>query len=154
MNNIDLNKLTVRESIEEDLPLIYNLSKNSFTNSWSLDSYKNDFKNVFSKYISLIYNGELIGFLTSIIIVEEVTITNIAINENFRGNGLSKYLLKYLIALYIHYEFFLEVRQSNIVAINLYKSFGFEEIYIRENYYTNPKENAIIMKKILGQIKS
>lgn len=154
MNNIDLNKLTVRESIEEDLPLIYNLSKNSFTNSWSLDSYKNDFKNVFSKYISLIYNGELIGFLTSIIIVEEVTITNIAINENFRGNGLSKYLLKYLIDLYVNYEFFLEVRQSNIVAINLYKSFGFEEIYIRENYYTNPKENAIIMKKILGQIKS
>lgn len=147
INNIDLTKLIIRESNIRDLEHIYNISMSSFTNSWSLDSYIDNFKNVFSKYISLIYDNELIGYLTSLIIIDEVTITNIAISKAYRGHGLSKYLLEYLINLYPNFGFFLEVRESNTVAINLYKSFKFKEISTRLNYYTNPTENAIIMKK-------
>ena len=146
-SNLELHNIIVRESTIEDIDKIYNLSTLCFSNSWNYNSFESDFNNIFSKYISLIYCNKLIGFLTSIIVMEEVTITNIAISKEYRGNGLSKYLLEYLINLYPNFEFFLEVRESNEVAINLYKSFNFKEISIRLNYYTNPKENALIMKK-------
>ena len=42
-------------------------------------------------------------------------------------------------------QFFLEVRESNLSAISLYKSFGFIGIGKRKNYYSSPKENAILM---------
>ena len=44
---------------------------------------------------------------------------------------------------------FLEVRESNKIAINLYKSYGFQEEGIRKNYYQNPSENAVIMRNNL-----
>ena len=43
-------------------------------------------------------------------------------------------------------DIFLEVRESNKVAINFYKKNNFKEISIRKNYYSEPTENAIIMK--------
>ena len=43
----------------------------------------------------------------------------------------------------------LEVRQSNITAVNLYKKNGFKQVAIRKNYYNNPIESAIIMTKFL-----
>ena len=43
-------------------------------------------------------------------------------------------------------DIFLEVRESNQVAINFYKKNKFKEISVRKNYYSEPNENAIIMK--------
>lgn len=102
---------------------------------------------MFSKYFSLIYKNEVIGFLSSWIVIDEVTITNIGILKEFRGNHLSKTLLNNLFSLYKNFNFFLEVRESNLIAISLYKSLGFLEIFKRDSYYKNPTENAIIMKK-------
>ena len=45
-------------------------------------------------------------------------------------------------------EIFLEVRESNIPAISLYEKFKFKKISIRKNFYSNPNENAVVMKKI------
>lgn len=143
---IDSNKITIRESLPSDIQYIYKISKSSFTNSWSLSSYEEDFNNIFSKYFSLLYDDKLIGFLSIWVIIDEITITNIAIDINYRGHGFSKYLLNYLINSFKNFNIFLEVRESNKIAINLYKNFKFEEMYKRHNYYKNPTENAIIMK--------
>lgn len=141
------DKIVVKESIESHISTIYEISNSCLRNSWSLNLYKEDFKNIFSKYFSLMYDNKLIGFLSAYVIINEVNITNIAINKNYQGNGFSKYLLSNLIDSYKNFEIFLEVRESNYVAINLYKKFKFMEIHKRINYYNNPVENAIIMKK-------
>ena len=44
---------------------------------------------------------------------------------------------------------FLEVAKGNASAVKLYEKFGFEPIYIRNNYYKDPPDDAVIMKKIL-----
>lgn len=142
-----INETYIRESVFSDLISIYKISKSSLKNSWSLKSFEEDFNNIFSKYFSLIYKNEVIGFLSSWIVIDEVTITNIGILEEFRGNHLSKTLLNNLFSLYKNFNFFLEVRESNLIAISLYKSLGFLEIFKRDSYYKNPTENAIIMKK-------
>lgn len=142
-----INETYIRESVFSDLISIHKISKSSLKNSWSLKSFEEDFNNMFSKYFSLIYKNEVIGFLSSWIVIDEVTITNIGILEEFRGNHLSKTLLNNLFSLYKNFNFFLEVRESNLIAISLYKSLGFLEIFKRDSYYKNPTENAIIMKK-------
>ena len=48
-------------------------------------------------------------------------------------------------------EIFLEVRASNEPAIKLYSSFGYEQIAVRKRFYSNPIEDAIIMKKKVGE---
>lgn len=141
------NKIIIKESIESHINDIYEISKSCLKNSWSLKLYQEDFRNVFSKYFSLIYDNKLIGFLSVYIIINEINITNIAVDKNYQGNGFSKYLFSNLIDSYKNFEIFLEVRESNYIAINLYKKFKFIEIHRRENYYSNPIENAIIMKK-------
>ncbi len=142
-----INETYIRESVFSDLISIHKISESSLKNSWSLKSFEEDFNNMFSKYFSLIYKNEVIGFLSSRIVIDEVTITNIGILEKFRGNHLSKTLLNNLFSLYKNFNFFLEVRESNVIAISLYKSLGFLEISKRYSYYKNPTENAIIMKK-------
>lgn len=142
-----LENILIRESLYTDLNSIYEISKTSFTDSWNLKSYKENFKSQSSKYFSLFLKNELIGFLSTILVENEVNITNIAINENFRGKGLGKIFLGHVLNELKGCEFFLEVRESNKKAIALYKSFDFVEISKRINYYRNPFENAIIMKK-------
>ena len=47
-------------------------------------------------------------------------------------------------------DIFLEVRESNQIAINFYLKAGFEKISVRKRFYSNPTENALIMKKKAG----
>ncbi len=138
--------INVRTALYEDLNKIYEISKDSFSNSWSFNSYEEDFKNIFSKYFVITINNLIVGFLSSWIILDEINITNLSIEKNFRGKGLSKILLGNFLKIYKNHEIFLEVRISNKIAKNLYKKFSFEEVYIRKNYYKNPIEDAIIMK--------
>lgn len=49
-------------------------------------------------------------------------------------------------------DIFLEVRMSNIAAIGLYTSLGYEKIAVRKRFYSNPVEDAIIMKKKVSEI--
>ena len=142
-----LENIFIRASIYEDINSIYELSKSSFTDPWSLRSYIENFKSEPSKYFSLIYKNTLIGFLSLLVIENEITITNIAIDKVFRHNSIGKIFLNYVLNEFERYEFFLEVRESNTPAINLYKYFNFVEIGKRINYYKNPIENALVMKK-------
>ncbi|MCL1966612.1 MAG: ribosomal protein S18-alanine N-acetyltransferase [Fibromonadales bacterium] len=79
---------------------------------------------------------------------EECELLSIAVEPAERGKGLSKMLMEYcckeLAKLGVE-KFFLEVRESNIAAISLYKKMGFEKISERKKYYANG-EAAIIME--------
>ncbi len=139
--------VNIRESSLDDINAIYNLSRENIKSSWSEESFKEDFNNIFSHYFSLTLNDKIIGFISFWKVIDEITITNICIETSYRGLGYSNYLLKYIISNYDNYKIFLEVRESNIVAINLYKKHNFKIISKRENYYKNPKEHALIMEK-------
>lgn len=83
----------------------------------------------------------------------ECEIYNIAVKEKFRRNGAGAALLQNLCwsAEKHHTEsIWLEVRQSNESAIEFYHKNGFSRIYQRKNFYSNPPENAIVMKKIIS----
>ena len=93
-------------------------------------------------------NGKTLSFCSVKPTEFEWEIYDIETIPEARNRGLAKKIL----AEVIDYaqkngaeKIFLEVRESNEIAINLYKKSGFEEYLVRKNYYSNPNENAVCM---------
>ena len=122
---------------------IFNLEKEIFKNSAFNKSYietliKGD--NSFI-YIYLI-EDKICGYLIVLDSIDVYEILAIATIEEYRNKGIAQELLDKIKTK----DIFLEVRESNQVAINFYKKNKFKEISVRKNYYSEPNENAIIMK--------
>jgi ribosomal-protein-alanine acetyltransferase len=90
-------------------------------------------------------NGKVVAYLLATKIPPECSIDRVGVTESHRRNGLAHKLMEQLMAN--NYSFFLDVRAANTPAIELYKSFGFEQIAVRKAYYKNPTEDGIIMRK-------
>ncbi|NLL02548.1 MAG: GNAT family N-acetyltransferase [Mollicutes bacterium] len=88
-------------------------------------------------------NDKILGFL-HILDLDKVEILNLVVDSQYRNQRIASLLLDYLFDE-VSKPVILEVRESNIPAINLYKKFNFMEIARREKYYEN--ENAIIMER-------
>lgn len=139
---------------EDNIEGIYNISKDSFSIPWSLQSIKSELSNPLAKYIVSIDTNLniVIGFIGVWIVADEADITNIAVHKDYRRLGIGRELLKRLIQLCTDLScnsITLEVRESNNKARNLYTSLGFIIDGIRKNYYEDNRENAVLMRKIL-----
>ena len=87
--------------------------------------------------------GHIVGFLVSRRVDDdEVEVLNLAVDPEFRRRGIGTRLLRHIDSRHV----FLEVRESNEVAQNLYRKLGFAEIGRREKYYDDPVEAAIVMR--------
>ena len=95
----------------------------------------------------LILDDEVYGYISLYKVMDEVNILYVYVKEEKRGRGYGKSLLKYGIRYSTKENdtVYLEVRKSNIIAQNLYKSFGFIENGYRKAYYSNG-EDAILME--------
>lgn len=93
---------------------------------------------------------EIIGFAILAVGAGQAELLNIAIENNYQGQGLGQRLLIHLIELAKNnkaVEIILEVRASNLPALNLYKKLKFQQIGIRKNYYSSltEREDAYVM---------
>ena len=131
------------------------LEKTCIPDGWSAKGFKAEAEkdNGIVLY-TLEYNGDISSFLTAYTAIGEADITNVVVNPEYRRKGLAQSLISELekIIPKDSEDIFLEVRESNSPALNLYLKSGFEQIAIRKNFYSNPVENAVIMKKKAGMI--
>ena len=130
-----------------DEKIIAKIEKECFSCPWSesavLDSAKNDC--VFVLYEE---DGIVKGYAGLQIVLDEGYITNVAVGPFFRRQGIASALMEELLKKLDKLSFIsLEVRESNLAAINLYTSLGFKEEGKRKNFYDAPKEDALIMTK-------
>ena len=122
---------------------IFNLEKEIFKNSaFSIDYLKTLIKNNNSFIYTYLINNQVCGYLMVLDSIDVYEILAIATIEEYRNKGIAQELLDKIKIK----DIFLEVRESNQVAINFYKKNKFKEISVRKNYYSEPNENAIIMK--------
>lgn len=129
---------------------VWLLSEGSYLNGspWSLEQFEDDINQETSQYLFLLEKQQLIGFISYYSIFGEVDITHVVINKEYQHQGYGKKMLRELVKKLAdsnHEKLFLEVRPSNLAAIDVYKKVGFEVISIRKNYYQKPKEDAWIM---------
>lgn len=145
----------------QDLDKVHEIEMNNYPVPWSKAVMKDCLK---AGYHAIVLKNhshnttEIIGYSFLMTAYDESHLLNMCIDRNHQGKGLGRKLLQYMqnICLYNHSKIFLlEVRESNPVAQNLYKSFGFSQIGLRKNYYrtVNGRENAIVMTKQLTPVE-
>lgn len=112
---------------------------------WSEKQILSDMQQDNVDYFFVKKDEKIVGFLAISQLAGELEITNIAIKKAYQGHGLGSQLLADLD--YVDFPIFLEVRASNTPAQALYKKWGFDIIGKRKQYYYEPVEDAIIMKR-------
>ena len=106
--------------------------------------------NPYLKIITYVEKDKIIGFLLYSLIYDRIEIEQFEVITKERRKGIGDKLLKYLIEKYQDTDIkniTLEVKEDNIVAINLYKKYGFKKVSTREKYYDGI--NGLLMEKTL-----
>lgn len=125
------------------------LDKMLIPDGWSENSFRSEAEKDGGYVLYIQENDRIAALLTGYYAIGEGDITNVAVHPDFRRKGLAKLLIAEFQRLLPEdaEEIFLEVRESNFPAIALYENCGFERIALRKNFYDNPREHAVIMKK-------
>ena len=138
----------IRIATLNDLADILSIEKKVFKHPWSKEqlSWELNSQPVTENYV-MIARGNMIGYLFSHVVDDDVQILNIAIDIPFQHKGYGEQLLSYFLDQFnTDISIHLEVRKSNFPAINLYLKFGFHETGTRKGYYADG-EDAIIMQR-------
>ena len=129
---------------------VYIIETECFSHPWSKQSLEEELNNETSLFLVAKEENEVIGYIGMSIVIDEGYIFNVAVRESYRNKGVATALINELVIYGKKNNFSfitLEVRESNLPAISLYSKFGFIKAGERKNYYSNPKENAILMTK-------
>lgn len=129
---------------------IVEIENESFAIPWSRASVEKELSNNLAIYVVAVENEKVIGYGGMWHIVNEGHITNIAVHKDYRQKGIGNAIINKLFEIAEEKEMIgltLEVRKSNIPALELYKKNGFKLEGIRPEYYEDNKEDAYIMWK-------
>lgn len=132
------------------VPQIAELERLCFHDPWSENSIASEVKNALSLWFVAIENDVVVGYVGSQTVLGETDMMNIAVHPDYRKKGIGTGLILTLIHELKQrgsHSLMLEVRVSNEPAISVYKKLGFAEVGRRKNYYRNPKEDALILRK-------
>ena len=140
-----MNAINLTPQIAEYLPNILEIERESFSDAWSENMFLELLANPLTHGFTAENNGEVLGYIMFYLMPPEIQILNIAVKKSARNQNTGSLLLKSALAFDNIELVTLEVRESNIPAINLYKKFGFKIDGIRKNYYRKPIENAVLM---------
>lgn len=145
--------ILIRMARDSDLADLALIEKECFSEPWSIDSFMSEFASENSVFIAAEdESGVICGFVTASFVLDEININNVAVRTEYRKCGIGTALLEKLdeYAAEINAGFInLEVRESNIPAVDLYKKLGYVQVGLRKNFYCKPDENAILMTKYL-----
>ena len=143
------NTFSFRMMNVDDIDQVMVVEDKSFTIPWSRESFYNEIiTNQFAVYLVLEDEGRVIGYCGVWIVIDEAHITNIALLPEYRGRKLGEALLRKIIEVAIERgakTMTLEVRMSNMIAQSLYRKLGFQGGAIRNSYYTDNYEDALVM---------
>lgn len=136
--------------LETDFDRLFEIEQAAHLVPWTKGTLLN---NQGERYLNLKLSVEnqIVAFAICQTVLDEATLFNIAVAPEFQGKGYGKRLLSALI-LQLQQQgiqtLWLEVRESNHSAQQLYTQLGFNEVTIRKNYYPAPnggRENAVVM---------
>ncbi len=142
--------MKIEKMTKEHLESVYIIETECFSHPWSRESLESEIENQTSHFLVAIENNEVVGYIGMSIVIDEGYIFNVAVKENSRNKGVATALINELVTYGKKNNFCfitLEVRESNEPARSLYSKFGFIKVGERKDYYTDPKENAILMTK-------
>lgn len=140
--------MEIRRMEARDVARIAEIEAESFSDPYSERAITDILCTEGAMCFTALDGGIPIAYFIGRLIEPEGELYRIATAPEKRGRGIAYRLLDYAVKTSRAYgleSLFLEVRESNIPALSLYRAYGFAEISKRKNYYRNPTEDAIIM---------
>lgn len=147
-------KWAIRRLTSKDVDQVVAIERMSFPSPWSEEMVLEELSNPLSSFWVLESGGRILGYLCAWWVKGEVHLLSLATHPDVRRRGVAKRLLVELIEVAKNVgveRIFLEVRESNSIARKLYSSLGFSETGRRPQYYTDTKEDAIVMSLDVGE---
>ena len=135
---------------ESHVPQVAELEKICFSDPWSEKSVASELNNPLSCWLVAEEDGLVAGYVGSQTVIDESDMMNVAVHPDHRRKGIAEALVVELVEALKKREshcLTLEVRASNEPAKALYEKLGFAQVGLRKNYYRNPKEDALILRK-------
>ena len=148
--NIKKNLLKVREMTIEDAEETAQIEAENFSKPWKKKDFEDAVRSKNTLYMVIENQDEIIGYAGMWLVLDEGEITNVSIKKSCWGQRVGTHLMEEFLKEAEKRggtSFFLEVRESNLRARKLYRSFGFEEIDVRKKFYEEPVEDGIVMCK-------
>jgi ribosomal-protein-alanine N-acetyltransferase len=131
-----------------DVARVMEIEKQCFTTPWHESAYLTELVNRSAYYVVAWLDDKIIGYSGMWVIMDEAHITTIGVDPDYRGRKVGEQIL---IAMLDEAQrrgarrATLEVRESNELAQNLYRKYGFVPAAIRRGYYSDNNENAVVM---------
>ncbi len=133
----------------DDVPRVREIEQQSFRTMWPRDAYTHELReNRLASYLVARFEQDIVGYAGMWVIMDEAHITTIAVDPMYRGQHIGERLLIGLIDAAVERGarwMTLEVRRSNASAQALYHKYGFREIGVRKGYYSDNREDALVM---------
>lgn len=140
--------MEIRLMRETDVPAVRELEELCFTDSWSEMLLMQGLGSRLDWFWVLEESGRIAGYANLRIIAGEGEVERIAVHPDCRGLGFGRKLMEQMVSFAREQgvsDITLEVRAGNETAIKLYTSCGFQKEAVRNGYYREPLEDAVIM---------
>lgn len=140
--------VALRQMKTDDISRVMEIERECFPVPWHESAYITELSNRSAYYIVSTDGEEIVGYGGMWIIMDEAHITTLGVTKPARGYKIGEQLLVGLLEEAMKRgakRATLEVRQSNEVAQNLYRKYGFAAAAVRRGYYTDNHENAVVM---------
>ena len=145
---IQFRKLTLSH-----LPDIETIERSAYPTPWSRTMFASELAKPSSICLGAFEGDELVGYIINSRYVDAWHVMNVAVDPDHRRRGIATRMLEALFEMTEHdgrRGYTLEVRVSNLGAIDLYERLGFERRGVRRGYYTDNREDALVMWRDAG----
>jgi ribosomal-protein-alanine N-acetyltransferase len=137
-----------------DVEDVYSVALESFASPWPRESFEQDLEREWAviRVLRPVAEGNICGFSHFWLVGDEVQLQHLAVLPEKRRCGFGRALVRDLAEIardHAAKNVWLEVRRSNLAALNLYLSFGFEKVSVRPRYYSDNDEDAITARLVL-----
>lgn len=144
-----MSDLVIRRMQKKDVPQVAAIERAVFPRPWSEESFRREVEtNPVARYLVAERDGRILGYAGAWVVLDECHITNVAVEETARGQGIGKKLVQALMQYVSNLGAAwadLEVRVSNTRAQHVYAQAGFRSVGKRKKYYEDNGEDAFLM---------
>jgi len=145
--------VSIRVMRESDVPEVVYIENRSFRVPWSERTFKSLLRQPHAALYVAETAGAVAGYAAVWFVADEAELGDLAVHPDYRRRGIGSLLLGRALeeardrAIRVLY---LEVRTGNEDARRLYERSGFEVLTVRRGYYSQPVEDALVMRRLIG----
>jgi ribosomal-protein-alanine N-acetyltransferase len=139
----------------DDLEGVVAIERGSFSEPWTREMFRSELSdNPCARFFVAVAGDEFVGYIGGWIVADELQVVSLAVRPEARRRRVASRLLSHLferVGAPVE-RAYLEVRRSNRAAIGMYERFGFRVVGVRRGYYDRPKEDALLMERIMERV--